>query len=164
VPGSRRHADPSSLLLPDEHWKESRAAFVQAVDRPVDGAQRLRTLADEQAELLGRLAEVRDAEAEARLEDSDLVLDPAPSAAGDGDEGRLRKLIEPRLPEVDLAELLIEVDGWTGFTNHLVPLSGNQSRSGELPRVLYAVIVAQATNLGLTGMVRGSEFSYQQLE
>jgi hypothetical protein len=30
--------------------------------------------------------------------------------------------------------------------------------------VLYAVIVAQATNLGLTGMARGSEFTYQQLE
>jgi hypothetical protein len=87
VPGSRRHADPSSLLLPDEHRKDSRAAFVQAFDRPADGAQRLRTLASEQAELLERLADVRDAEAEARLEDGDLVLDPATSAADDGDEG-----------------------------------------------------------------------------
>jgi TnpA family transposase len=65
------------------------------------------------------------------------------------------------LPEVDLADLLIEVDGWTGFTRHLVPLSGNRSRSGELPRVLYAAIVAQATNLGLTGMARASQFSWQ---
>jgi len=30
--------------------------------------------------------------------------------------------------------------------------------------VLYAAIIAQATNLGLTGMSRASEFSYQQLE
>jgi len=30
--------------------------------------------------------------------------------------------------------------------------------------VLYAAIVAQATNLGLTGMARASQFSYQQLE
>ena len=33
-----------------------------------------------------------------------------------------------------------------------------------MPAVLYAVILAQATNLGLTGMARASEFSYQQLE
>ena len=78
--------------------------------------------------------------------------------------GRLRKLIEPRLPEVDLPELLIEVDGWTGFTDHLVPLSGNRRRSADMPALLYAVILAQATNLGLTGMARASEFSYQQLE
>ena len=33
-----------------------------------------------------------------------------------------------------------------------------------MPAVLYAAIMAQATNLGLTGMARASEFSYQQLE
>jgi Tn3 transposase DDE domain len=163
VPGSRRHADPPRLLLSDQHWHEARAAFVQAVDRPVNGAERLRALAGEQAELLERLSAVRDAEADARLEDGGLVVDTA-ATAGDLDEGRLGKLIEPRLPEIDLAELLIDVDGWASFTQHLVPLSGNRSRSSELPCVLYAVIVAQATNLGLTGRARASQFSYQQLE
>jgi TnpA family transposase len=152
-----------SLLLPEEQWQQARTAFAEAVDRPVDGTDRLRELAGEQVELLERLAEVRDAEAEARLEDGGLLVDPA-AVAGEGDEGRLRKLIEPRLPQIDLAELLIEVDGWTGFTGHLVPLSGNRSRSSDMPCVLYAVIVAQATNLGLTGMARASRFSYQQLE
>jgi TnpA family transposase len=33
-----------------------------------------------------------------------------------------------------------------------------------MPGVLYAAILAQATNLGLTGMACASEFSYQQLE
>jgi hypothetical protein len=74
-------------------------------------------------------------------------------AVGSGGEvERLRKLIEPRLLEVDLPELLIEVDAWTNFTGQLTPLSGNRSRSHEMPCVLYAAIVAQATNLGPTGM------------
>jgi TnpA family transposase len=60
--------------------------------------------------------------------------------------------------------LLIEVDGWTGFADHLTPLSGNRRRSADMPTVLYAAILAQATNLGLTGMARASEFSFQQLE
>jgi TnpA family transposase len=161
VPGSRRHTDPASLLLPDEHWQQTRATFARAVEQPVDGAERLRTLASEQAELLERLARVRDAEAEARLLEGELVVDPAAEVL---DEGRLRKLIEPRLPEVDLPELLIEVDGWTGFTDHLTPLSGNRRRSNDMPCLLYAVIVAQATNLGLSGMARASQFTYQQLE
>jgi TnpA family transposase len=160
VPGSRRHVDPASLLLPNENWQRVRIPFAQAVDRPVDGAERLRALASEQAELLERFANERDATAEARLADDELVVDTAESAA----EGRLRKLIEPRLPEVDLPELLIEVDGWTGFTEHLTPLSGNRRRSPDMPGLLYAVIVAQATNLGLSGMSRASEYSYQQLE
>ncbi|MGC9221811.1 MAG: Tn3 family transposase [Solirubrobacteraceae bacterium] len=161
VPGSRRHTNPASLLLPNEQWDDVRVEFTQTVDQPTEGAERLRALAREQADLLERLARERDRTAEAQLADGELTI----QASGDAvQEGRLRRLIEPRLPEVDLAELLIEVDGWTGFTDQLVPLSGNRRRSEEMPCVLYAAILAQATNLGLSGMARASQFSYQQLE
>src|SRR3954471_15814002 len=124
VPGSRRHADPSSLLLPDEQWQHARVEFARTVEQPVDGAVRLQALASEQSELLVALERERDATAEARLAVGDFVID----VADDPDTGRLRKLIEARLPEVDLPELLIEVDGWTGFTDHLTPLSGHRCR------------------------------------
>jgi hypothetical protein len=132
VPGSRRHADPASLLLPEEQWHASRPAFTKEVDQPLDGNQRLHALGEEQQELLHRLAREQDATAEAHLDDGDVIVD-TPDAV---QEGRLRKLIEPRLPEVDLPELLIEVDGWTGFTDHLTPLSGNRRRSADMPAVL----------------------------
>lgn len=160
VPESRRHADPASYLLPDEQWQQTRAAFAQAVEQPLDSTERLSVLADEQAHLLTEFARANDADAEARLRDGDLIIE----ADVDPEDGRLRKLIEPRLPEIDLPDLLIEVDGWTNFTGQLTPLSGNRSRSNEMPCVLYAAIIAQATNLGLTGMARASEYSYQQLE
>ncbi len=159
VPGSRRHADPSSLLLPDDRWRETRSEFAATVELPTSSLARLDALADEQRESLHRLANERDTTAEARLADGEIVVDAEEPA-----EGRLRALIEPILPEVDLPDLLIEVDGWTGFTDHLTPLSGNRRRSASMPAALYAVILAQATNLGLTGMARASEFSYQQLE
>src|SRR3954454_6460073 len=47
---------------------------------------------------------------------------------------------------------------------HLAPLSGNARRSSDMPCLVYAAIVGQATNLGLSGVARASEFSYQQLE
>ncbi len=156
VPGSRRHADPSNLLLPDDQWNAARFEFTRAVEQPVDGNQRLDALAREQAELLKRLAHERDTTSQTELTDDD--------ADTDQDSGRLRKLIEQRLPEVDLPELLIEVDAWTGFTEHLTPLSGNRRRSSDMPCLLYAAVLAQATNLGLTGMARSSRFTYQQLE
>lgn len=147
------------MLLPDERWQQTRSEFASAVELPVSGSERLDALAEEQGELLRRLARERDTTAQAHLVDSEIVVD-----ADDPEEGRLRALIEPMLPEVDLPDLLIEVDGWTGFTEQLVPLSGNRRRSPDMPPLLYAVILAQATNLGLTGMARASEFSYQQLE
>ncbi|MBV8955059.1 MAG: Tn3 family transposase [Solirubrobacterales bacterium] len=57
--------------------------------------------------------------------------------------------MEPRVPEVDLAELLLEADAWTRLRRAPRALSGSQARFKELPCVLYAGIVAQATNLGL---------------
>jgi hypothetical protein len=41
VPGSRRHADPADLLLPDEQWEASRMSFSGTVDQPLDGDQAL---------------------------------------------------------------------------------------------------------------------------
>lgn len=161
VPGSRRHTDPASLLLPDQQWRDVRVEFTETVDHPTEGSERLRTLAREQAELLERLARERTQTAEAQLADGELTVQ---TVADPVQEGRLRRLIEPRLPEVDLAELLIEVDGWTGFADQLTPLSGNSRRSPDMPCLLYAAILAQATNLGLTGMAKASQFSYQQLE
>jgi hypothetical protein len=63
-------------------------------------------LADEQAELLEQLARERDATAEAQLADGDLVADHdlVVDAAEAAHEGRLRKLIEARSPELDLPE------------------------------------------------------------
>jgi hypothetical protein len=160
VPASRRHADPSSLLLPEDRWRQARDAFATDVDLPTEGAERLRALASEQRELLTRLAHERDTTAEAQLTESQLVID-GPEIV---EEGRLRRLIEARLPELDLADMLIEVDSWTGFSDHLVPLSASRRRGTDMPALLYAVILAQATNLGLSGMARASEYSYQQLE
>ena len=103
---------------------------------------------------------MRDLESEARLVDGELITEDDTT----GETGVLAQHIEQRLPEVDLSDLLIEVDGWTGFTGQLTLLSGNRSRSPDMPNMLFAAIAAQATNLGLTGMARASEFSYDQLD
>ncbi|MCA1677977.1 MAG: AAA family ATPase, partial [Actinobacteria bacterium] len=141
-------------------WQDTREAFAATVARSLQAGERLSELAAEQAELATRLSQARDLEAEARLADGALIANSEPPRETDA----LARLIEQRLPEVDLADVLVEVDGWTAFTGHLLALSGNRSRSPQMPCVLYAAIMAQATNLGLTGMARASEFSYDQLE
>ena len=90
VPGSRRHADPTSLLLPETHWQQLRSSFARAVERPVDGSERLEALAGEQAELLERLARERDASAEASLTDARLTdaRPPGVRASGQGHQAR----------------------------------------------------------------------------
>jgi hypothetical protein len=49
VPGSRRHTDPSSLMLPDERWQQARSEFAESVELPISGLERLDALAGSSA-------------------------------------------------------------------------------------------------------------------
>ena len=75
----------------------------------------------------------------------------------------LERLIDERLPFVELSELLIEVDGWTHFSDDFEHAGGTEPRSRELRSHLYAAVLAQACNLGPTRMARISDLTYQKL-
>jgi len=51
-----------------------------------------------------------------RIEDGELVITPLAAEELPEDCQRLQALVAERLPKVELAELLIEVDRWCGFT------------------------------------------------
>ena len=67
------------------------------------------------------------------------------------------------IPKVELADLLIEVDSWTNFTDQFEHAGGNQPKTKDLLSQLYASILAQACNFGLSKMAQISEQSYSQL-
>jgi len=61
----------------------------------------------------------------------------------------LRELTAAMLPRIDLPELLLEVHSWTGFLGAYVHASGEQTRMGELPVSVAALLIAEACNVGL---------------
>jgi TnpA family transposase len=67
------------------------------------------------------------------------------------------------LPSVELPELLLEVDSWTGFSQRLTHASGGQPRTDELSCHLYATLLAQGTNMGLTEMAHSAGLTYDRL-
>ena len=54
------------------------------------------------------------------------------------------------LPHVKITELLLEVDKWTGFTQHCTHLKTGDTAKDRTP--LLTTILADAINLGLTKM------------
>ncbi len=75
----------------------------------------------------------------------------------------LRTDLMEMLPRTQIASLLIEVDRRTHFSDHLTHAGGKVTHSPELLRNLYAVLIAQACNLGLTAMAEASGIPYDVL-
>lgn len=67
------------------------------------------------------------------------------------------------MPEIELTDLLIEVDGWTNFSRFFEHPIGNEPRSPNALQHCYASILAQACNFGLVQMQRMSGFTYRKL-
>ncbi len=161
--GSRRYANPETYLIPSERWSELRAEVARQTASPSDGAVRLAAAEVELKERLGMLDERLAAGAGVRIEEGRAVLTPLSAEAVDDRVAQLAAAVAERLPRVELADLLIEVDGWTDFSRHLVHAGGAQPRSDDHARHLYAAILAQASNLGLVAMADVADLSYRKL-
>jgi hypothetical protein len=97
------------------------------------------------------------------MEGGDLVVPRLEAEERPESVATLERLIDERLPRVELSELLVEVDGWTEFSGCFEHAGGREPRGRDLTRHLYAAILAQGCNLGLTRMARISYRTYDRL-
>ena len=66
----------------------------------------------------------------------------------------LRGLVQALMPRVDLPELLLEVNAWTGFANQFTHVSEGTARVENLPISILRALLAEACNVGLEPLVR----------
>lgn len=158
---STRWGDPRAQLLDGPAWETARESALRSLslDAPVD-------------EHLAAKSEVLDA-AWRSLEDA--IGRAGPNAGVsliEGKDGRVKLSVTPleardvpgslttlrakvagMMPRVDLPEILLEVHSWTGFLDAYTHVSGADSRMGDLPVSVAAVLVGQACNVGLTPVI-----------
>jgi hypothetical protein len=198
---SARYADPESYLIPLAEWPARRAEACELLGLTPSGRERVAERSRELSHLLGHLdrelggghrgaptAGVGDV----RSEDGHLVVPPFAADELSASAAALAAAVTARLPRVDLADLLIEVDGWTGFTRHLTHAGGvirrtseegsmDAERSGDEQqpdlwdsaaaehqslghlRYLYAAVLAEACNVPLTEMAQSADLAYDRL-
>lgn len=160
---SRRYANPESYLLPQDQWFQMRLEICQLLQTPPDGAQQLQQLQTELEEQLSQLNQTLKNNDKVRLEDGKLVLSPLKAEELPESRKILQKVIGTRLPWVDLTQLLIEVDKWTGFSRRLIHAEGNSQPTQEARIYLYAALIAIACNMGLYAMAKAADLSYDRL-
>lgn len=139
---------PAALRL-----DESARAHLASLGRTLDAAWRGLAARLAEARQGGGSPQVRlepDADGRIRIRVSPLEAVPEPPSLV-----ALRDLTARMLPRVDLPELLLlEVDAWTGFTSEFTHLAESGTRMEDLPVSAYAVLVAEACNIGFTPVVK----------
>ena len=83
-----------------------------------------------------------------RLDDGELVVTPLKAEDVPESVKLLRAAVDRLLPRVELTDLLVEVDNWTGFSSELTGLE-NEPRSKDHQALLYGALLAGACNIPL---------------
>jgi TnpA family transposase len=160
---SRRYADPESYLIPRARWPELRADACQLIGAPTDGAERLAERQRALDDLCERFDQRLGENGRVRVENDRLVVGPLPAEERPASVIELERLVDERLPFVDLSDLLMEVDGWTSFSQSFEHAGKSEPRSKDLLVHCHASVLAQACNFGLTRMARIADLSYSRL-
>jgi TnpA family transposase len=161
---SRRYANPESYLIPRERWSSLLREVCQMLQLPLEGKERLQQQKEALDHHLEKLHQTIKDNDKVRMDaNNELIISPLRAEDLPVSAQILQELIGKGLPRIDLSDLLMEMDKLTGFSYALTHAGGYASRSQETQKYLYAAILAQATNLGLSRMATIANLSYDQL-
>lgn len=163
VVGSRQFNDFEEYLLPAQTWQTMRAS----ANVPVAVDTNFQTYIEQRQQLMSeQLARIAKSIADkhlvdVRLENEKFVITPLKNVVPEKVKELTRRVYN-LLPRIKLTELIVEVDSWTGLSRHFTHV-----RSGDEPRektALFAAILADAINLGLSRMAEASPgISFERL-
>jgi TnpA family transposase len=163
VPRSRRYRAFEDDLLSPTEWEllkqknETRLAVSDDPDAYLTETQE--TIADLLAQLPALLAKEDYLTVN---EEGLLRLTPQEKSTPE-DVDSWRNSCHNAMPEVQLADIIIEVDRWTDCLETFRSLGSDLPAEGTTKRLLIAAIMAIGMNLELTQMARATDFSYEQL-
>lgn len=167
VESSRRFGDPTAQLMPVERWNAARDEYCTLISKPATGANAVEAI---EAELVDAIAELDRALSEAgepgevRVDDTgQLVVPRVPAEPVPSEVDEFRKAVGGLVPTLTLGSMLVELHSRTGIMNRFEHAGGVTARPAELVRNLIYVLVAEATNIGLTAMARACDATYDAL-
>lgn len=162
VSTGERYADPRVKLLSGEAWEAARTSVLRALELPDSPEEYLREMGE-------RLGTAYRRTAENLPYNAAVTIDPKAKNRDALDISRLDELEEPpsladlrntlgrMLPGIELPELLLEIEQRTGFASEFTHVGEGGHRVANLSRSVCAVLVAEATNVGLEPLVDPSD-------
>jgi TnpA family transposase len=151
VQGSRQFKDFDEYLVPSQKFATLKQAgeLPLAVATDCDAFLRERLLSLEQQFTAVNDMAKADTLPDTIITESGLKITPLTNSVPDEAAALIRQAYR-LLPRVKITELLLEVDGWTGFARHFTHIKSGEPANDKT--LLLTTILADAINLGLTKM------------
>ncbi len=170
VAGSQRYAAWDSDLYQAREWAQRRAAWYEESGLPVDGniylQEQLAGLEVEAKRVARCIA--RGKNSDARVEGDELKLTALEKIEVPQEVLDLRADLIDCFPPTGLPEVLMEVDQWANISPTFLRLTSRREPTAEtiaeVRPLLFAVLVAEATNIGLSAMAQSSGIALHELE
>lgn len=154
APGSTRWGDPRAELLTPHTWTEQRDTLCEDLALEPDPDAVVEQLSTALDAAWRRTAAGYHANPDLRIEHrggrDEIVLTPLDADPEPASLVALRAEVEKLLPEVEIADLPLEVHSWTGFLDEYTHMASTDTREPGLPETLSALLVSEACNVGLT--------------
>ncbi len=165
VEHSREHTSFREDWISDVKWPTEQQALLIEFPHLADSQafiEQMRQMLDE------RMASVNqqwpELEDQVKIEDGNLHLARLEAVSEPEGTEALRATLQRLLPWRTLPELLVEVNGWTDFTDHLTSLNPQEREIPNLTTRKHAAVMAQGMNIGLDNMANAVEdISYREL-
>ena len=158
VSKSTQWGDPRAQLLGPDSWGKARTSTCRMLGLSLTPEPFLENIGRELDEAYQRTADRWRQNAAVRIKVAGgrekLVLTGLDGLEDPPSLVELRTLTERMLPQVDLPELLLEVNAWTGFADAFTHVSETRSRIPDLPTSVCAALIADTCNIALEPLVR----------
>ena len=161
VVDSNAHRDPRAHLLEGEAWEKGKPDVLRSLNlpaKPKDVISRLsRALHAKYKDVQRQLKS--NPLLELREENGVLVPHHRPLEALPEPESlvSLDREVSARLPEIDLAEILLEMNARTGFLDEMLRGADARLLAADLATSLAAVLLAETCNIGLKAVSRETD-------
>ncbi len=157
VPGSDRWGDIRDKLLSDATWQKVKTQVCHSLGLPTNPEVFLASLESQMDAAYKQVGDNLPENTKARLErvrdKTRFILKPLAALAEPDSLLALRQAVHDLLPRVNIADIIQEVAAWTGCLADFTHISEGPVRASDIQISLCAVLLAEATNLGLAPFV-----------